>query len=114
MATPIHTDMDLSVTVDDLTVAAAAEVTSGYDDVNTSAFSHDGETYIIIDTQSYSELKEATESPIKSIDGLSQECIDIIARAIDSTTLLCREHANSRFFRISWTVSVTTEPESGS
>ncbi|AGN30038.1 hypothetical protein VPFG_00033 [Vibrio phage nt-1] len=107
MTTPIHTSLNLAVSIDDLSVAAADAAKSGYDDITTTVLNHTGESYIIVDKQTYEELKAAIEdaSPISSIEGLSQECIDILAGAVDSTTTLCREHTNSRFFRIAWTVT---------
>ncbi|ALP47180.1 hypothetical protein phiGrn1_0101 [Vibrio phage phi-Grn1] len=111
MTTPIYTDMNLAVELDDATVAAADAAKSGYDDVTTSVLNHSGESYIIVDKQTYEELKAAIEtaSPLSSITGLSQECVDILAGAVDSTTTLCREHTNSRFFRIAWTVTTPAE-----
>ncbi len=108
MTTPIHTDLDLSVSVDSASVAAADAAKSAYDDIDTAVLNHAGELYIIIDKQTYEQLDAAISAgPITDITGLSQECLDVLANAVDGTTTLCREHTNSRFFRINWDVPVT-------
>ncbi len=107
MTTPINTELNLTVTTDQTVVDAAILAKSGYDDADQSPLNHNGETYIIVDKQTYAELEAAIASgAVGSIDGLSQECVDILAGAEDGITLLCREHTNSRFFRIEFVVAV--------
>lgn len=102
----IYGILDIDVTVSDTVVALADDAKSIYDDVDASNFHHGGEKYVLIE-QTHAELDSQLADGLVDLTGLTQESIDVIANAVDGETTLCRETANSRFFRINWTVTVT-------
>ncbi len=98
--------LDIDVTVDDTVVALADAAKSKYDDISTAVFNHGGELYVLIE-QTHAELDAHLPDGLTDLTGMTQESIDVLANAVDGETTLCRETANSRFFRINWTVTVT-------
>ncbi|AUR85749.1 hypothetical protein NVP1081O_014 [Vibrio phage 1.081.O._10N.286.52.C2] len=110
MTTPINSpfgDLTLACEISEAAVAEAISLRSIYDNVETIPLNHAGESYVIIDQQSYRDFAASIEvGTITSVATLPQETIDVLAGAVDGATTLCREARNGRFFRISWSVPV--------